>query len=465
MHLSVRGCLMSSDRHSRNFVPDSWRLCRGPANWFTFRCPDEIEVRQNQTLIELRMRDPYPLAQSAADDAVDTAATKSGDSDAGDFRTILSLVTWWDETGADASRRPTPDLTLLFPQVVSLLPQPSLPISVPNEVWSGSSRRPRTGCWLSRVFGRKPGYQWRLWTIRRGRLTLVATMQSPDRMALDPALVRVCEQILCSLEIAESPAWPPDVFLKHVIELARHHFPLLQSSVARGFSLRLGQSEIGLSNFYRMYLQQPDQFRRIVLPGLTTVVRLQELSPEQLVPSLDHVRARILPMLAAEDEQRSDERVRTPWVGGLTVGYVVDEDDSYRYVHQQMLDNWDLSVDDLHDLAISNLRQYAADHPLEVTMMGDETDPRMLMPVRPDAYNCSRILDPGFHGRLRDLFGHELIVGVPNRDFFVAVSLKDADLIEQVRTRVNEDFATMHHPLTRRLLVISADGVSEYCEN
>lgn len=89
----------------------------------------------------------------------------------------------------------------------------------------------------------------------------------------------------------------------------------------------------------------------------------------------------------------------------------------------------------------------------------------MMMPVKPDAYNCSRILDPQFHSRLRSMFGPEFVVGVPNRDFFVAVSLKEKELIEQVRNRVKDDFSTMHHPLTRRLLLVSADGVSEFCES
>ena len=451
---------MAFDSTSRDSQPDSWRLCRGPANWFTFRCPDEIDVSQNQTLLEMRLRSPSLSVTESSESGVSPADAEDNDSrDA-----VLSLVTWWDDSGSEDSRRPSPDLTLLFPQVVALHPLTSLNIDAKNEAWAGISRRPRGGCWLARIFGRKPHYQWRLWTIRQGRLTIVATVQSSNRMPLDKSFVSICERILSTLELSEQPAWPPDVFLKQVIELARQNFPLLQSCAARGFSVRLGHSEISLSNFYRMYLQQPDHFRRIVLPGLTTVVRLQELSPEQLSPDLEQIRDRILPMLSADDEPRSDERVRMPWVGGLSVGYVVDEDDSYRYVHQRMLDTWDLSADDLHHLAMSNLRTYAAEHPLEVTMVGDEFEPRMLMPVKPDAYNCSRILDPSFHGRLRQLFGPELIVGVPNRDFFVAVAMKDTDLIDQVRARVNEDHATMHHPLTRRLLVISADGVSEFCD-
>jgi hypothetical protein len=433
---------------------DSWRLCRGPANWFTFRCPDAVDVRQNQTLIELRLR---PFEDSMAS-AAEPHEIEPQDS------TVLSMVTWWDDAETDATRRPSPDLTVLFPQVVELRPEASLQIAAANQVWSGISRKPAAGCWLARVFGRKPRYQWRLWTIRHGRLTIVATVQSSERDFLNPGFVMLCELILGTLEIADHPAWPPDMFLKQVIELARQRFPLLQAAASRGFSLKLGHSEISLSNFYRMYLQQPDSFRRIVLPALTTLVRLQELSPEQLVPGLDEIRDHILPMLSADDDARIDERVRMPWVGGLSVGYVMDEETSYRYIHQSMLKNWQLSLDELHELAIHNLQQYASENPLEVTMVGDESDPGMLMPVKADAYNSSRILDPRFHGRLREMFGPELLVGVPNRDFFVAVTMKDRALIEQVRVRVNEDFATMHHPLTRRLLVVSADGVSEYCE-
>jgi hypothetical protein len=293
---------------------------------------------------------------------------------------------------------------------------------------------------------------------------IVATTQSADRQQLTREQVLVCERLLQTLEIADRPAWPPDVFLKNVLELARHHFPLLQSSVARGFSVRLGHSEIGLSNFYRRYLQQPEEFRKIMLPGLTSMVRLQELSPSQLMPEFHEVRTRVLPMLAPESDTRQDGRVRQPWVGGLSIGYVIDEDDSYRYVHQTMLDTWEISLDDLHSAAIENLQSYAEEHPLEVTVVGEEDAPKMLMPLKPDAYNCSRILDPEFHSRLRGLFGRELVLGLPNRDFFVVVSLKEPDLIQQIRDQVVEDHAVMHHPLTRCLLLISADGVSEYID-
>lgn len=438
---------MPTDPPSSHSSDTGWVTVRGPANWFRLRSPEELAVSQSQSVMEIRL--PWPGTPEAAESA---------------GTLLMSLAAWWDESESAEAARRLPDLSILFPTVTALNQLPRLPGGDCSEVWGGFSRRPAAGCWLSRIFGRRARYEWRLWVFRRGDLTVLATVQSPDRKPLDPVRLRLCESLLKTMQLADNPAWPPDTFQKQVVRLAREHFPLLQAASVRGFSVRLGQSEIGLSNFYRMYLQAPEQFRRIVLPGLTSLVRMQELSPAQLMPDFTEVRERILPMLAPEDDSRHDERVRQPWVGGLSIGYVVDEDDSYRYVHRQMLENWDVSSDDLHEAALENLREYSRNHPLSMTVVGDEDAPQMLMPVKPDAYNCSRILDPAFHHRLRELFGPQLIMGLPNRDFFVCVSLKEPGLIEQVRERVKEDHATMHHPLTQRLLLISPDGVSEYVE-
>jgi hypothetical protein len=44
----------------------------------------------------------------------------------------------------------------------------------------------------------------------------------------------------------------------------------------------------------------------------------------------------------------------------------------------------------------------------------------------------------------------------------VAVSLESKATVEHIRQKVREDFAQMDHPLSERLLLVSADGVSEY---
>jgi hypothetical protein len=107
---------MAFDRHSDPRF-DGWRLCRGPANWFTFLCPDSIEVRQTQTVIELRMKDEpseVPHGRSKTPAAPQSIGSEQPH--------VLSIVTWWDDTNHDAQRRNSPDLSVLFPQVLSLQP-------------------------------------------------------------------------------------------------------------------------------------------------------------------------------------------------------------------------------------------------------------------------------------------------------------------------------------------------------
>jgi Protein of unknown function (DUF1444) len=458
--------------HNFQFNPDDWAFCRGPANWFQFRCPPGLKVCQNETIFEIapesgkswsQIANAQNLTSSSSPAAmIDTIHRQSQPHGSGDDQSSLLICAAWVDEPADTGN--AYDVSVLFPQVSVARRARPLAVDGARSALSGISSRQSTGNWFRRIFARRQAYQWRFWSLQRGSVLIAVSIQSPRRGGLNEPTIAICEAMLNSMELADSPSWPPEVFQRQVVELGKKTFPLLSVEAAAGFAVAVEESEISLSNFYRSYLQNPEHFSRIVLPGLTTVVRLRELGPDQILPTLDNVRDRILPMLSCDEELRSEELVKTPWVGGLNVGYVVDEDDAYRFVHRRMLRHWDLDFGQLHDLAMENLRSYAQQHPLEVTMVGDEDDPQMLMPLKPDAYNSSRILDPGFHGKLRELFGPELVVGVPNRDFFVAVSLRHPTLLQQVQDRVSRDHATMHHPLTERLLVISADGVSEFIQ-
>jgi uncharacterized protein YtpQ (UPF0354 family) len=157
--------------------------------------------------------------------------------------------------------------------------------------------------------------------------------------------------------------------------------------------------------------------------------------------------------------------VGTPWVAGLAVLYVVDEAQAYWYIPQELLTDWRLTADELHTLSLANLERYFEDHPMELAVAGAEAGTAaLLMPDTSDAYNAARLVSGEFTARLREAAGGDLAIGLPGRDLFVAVSLKSTDMIEHVRGRVREDFANMDHPLTDRLLLVTADGVCEYCD-
>ena len=375
----------------------------------------------------------------------------------------MTVYAAWVEAETAEERAPDFSVSTLFPAVKQSRHGDPLDIEATNRNWAGLSRRRVSGPWWKRL--RRRSYEWRLWILEHANVMLVASLQSVPGKPLATDTVVLCESILQSITFASSPAMPPEPFRREVLAIAKKHFPLLDVQPSGRFAVELQGSEINLSNFYRSYLQQPEHLVRMILPGLTSVVRLQEWGPDQIMPPFEQIEDRIMPMLFPDGDAADTLKdfVQLPWVGGLTQVFVIDEDSTYRFVHESMLQQWDKSMESLQELAMQNLDNYAVDHPMQVNLIGDDEDPQMLVPVSPDPYNSARILDRTFHQRLRELFGPEVIVGVPNRDFFVAVSLNHPKLISHVQERVFQDYHSMHHPLTQRLLVISADGVSEYC--
>jgi hypothetical protein len=302
-----------------------------------------------------------------------------------------------------------------------------------------------------------------MWSIQQDRICLIVTyLQTGEH---DPETETLAGMILNTLSIADEPADPPDVFAERVLELARRKFPLLPCRRRDDFQLQLGESNVNLFNFYRSYVNAPQNFNEIVLPALTTVVQVQEWGRTQTEPPLDEIRSRIMPMLYPESvwQESFPNFAGSAWIADLMVLYVVDEAQAYWYIRDDLLDQWELSPAELHELALANLDDYFEQQAMEFTLVGEEPGPRLLMPSRPDAYNTSRLLSSTFQRKLRELLGGQFAVGIPNRDFFVAVSLDSTETLEHVRGKVTEDFAHMDHPLSDRLLLISADGVSEFC--
>jgi len=257
----------------------------------------------------------------------------------------------------------------------------------------------------------------------------------------------------------------PEEFALRVLELARKRFPLVSSELVEGFHLRLGESRVNLYNLYRSYLDAPDEFEPIALRVLSMAVRIQERSEAQLAPPLDEVRSRVYPMLYPQSGLQDwlPVVIGEPWVAGLWTLFVVDEGDTYWYVRDDLRRRWDISLDHLKRLALDNLDTYFENKMDDLVIAGPESAPALIMPSTQDAYNAAWILSPSFQAFLRGLLGEQCLVGLPNRDFFVAFRA-DRELCEPIREKVVEDHRRMDHPLTDRLLLLSPDGVSEFLD-
>ncbi len=417
--------------------PEHWRSYTGPANWYQIWYPPGWQLEEGDGLAELVSPDGHGR---------------------------LSLNCFWLSEPKDVELAAVLDVESLFPRSRNV--QHINPLDVPYRSFGleGESPVSKRPPWWKHLLEKTKWRRWRIWAVQQQSVCLAASLVQTGEF--DPELRTLSVMILNTLRLADEPADPPRMFAERVLKLARERFPLLKCEQSDEFQLQLGGSNINLFNFYRSYVSSPEKFEEILLPALTTVVQVQEWGTQQTEPPLERVRERIMPMLYPESVWRESfpNFVGAGWLAGQMILYVVDESNAYWYIRNDLLKTWNLTPEELHRLALENLETYFDNNEMEFILAGETGSQQVLMPNRPDAYNASRLLSPAFHRKLREVLGGEVVVGIPSRDFCVAVSLDSGEIIEQVRRQVREDYAQRDHPLCERLLLISSDGVSEYME-
>ena len=415
-------------------APPHWATLVGPANWFQLHYPPQWEVEERDGTFAIR-----PEGSEA----------------------FLAINTIWTEAIEAKSLPVLNDIVNQFPKVRNVSAETDLAFKA-DESLSGEANLVPSGSWLQKLFVPGKWQSWSMWSLRRSRLLLIITLlHEGDR---DPEMESIVRMMLMSMEICEEPADPPEVFAQKALDLARSKFPLLEVKLVEGFQIQIDSSWLNLGNFYRAYIASPDRFESILLPALTTAVQVQGWGERESMPPLEIVRDRVMPMLYPETlwQENLSAIVGTPWIAGLVVLYVVDESNAYWYVRDELLEQWNMSEDELHELALENLDDYFEQSPMEMAVaQSEEGQATMMMPDKPDTYNTVRLLSDRFLTRMREVVQGDLAVGAPGRDVFVAVSMKSPEIIKQVRTQVSRDYQQTDHPLTDRMLLVTADGVSE----
>lgn len=417
--------------------PDHWQSLVGPANWFQLWHPPSWTVSQ--------------------EDSVITLGAPSGEA-------VLMLHAAWSRTASDAPLQELLPDAAFFPNSRQVCVLPPLDVDCESAGRQGETNLTTPKQWWMRPFKQGDWRQWKLWGLRHGPVMVVASvLHSPD---YDAEFDTIASLILRTLEFSNSLADPPEEFARRVLELARSKFPLLDVEAAADFQLKLGESNVNLFNFYRSYVKVPDKFEEIMLPALTTVVQIQGWGAEQSDPPLENIRDRIMPMLYPADVWRSQfpNFVGQPWVGQMMVLYVVDESHAYWYIRGELLENWGIESDELHQIALDNLEDYFEKNSMELAVAGGDAPATIVMPTGPDSYNAARLLSESFREKLREIIGGTFAVGLPGRDFFVAVGLEPTEMLAHVRQKVREDYSRMDHPLYQELLLVSPDGVSDFAD-
>jgi uncharacterized protein YtpQ (UPF0354 family) len=228
--------------------------------------------------------------------------------------------------------------------------------------------------------------------------------------------------------------------------------------------LRVSGADVAadLGNFYSAYLRDPGQLDVVV----ETFVRVMlGITPDR-ASDYDSLADRIYPMikplamLVEVRERRLPMLAYREFLGELMIAYVIDEERSVAYINDDHLERWGISVQDVHARAIENLRR-RTDARVKYTTVG-AGDQRLFIYSSGDGYDATRLLlSDVLAGWARDLPGN-LVIGIPNRDFLIAFSDANPEILRAVAAQVQADAVQRQYGLTEQLFTLDEGVVREY---
>jgi hypothetical protein len=257
-----------------------------------------------------------------------------------------------------------------------------------------------------------------------------------------------------------SEALSREQFIQRVIEHVRVKFPLVK--LARGeqqFSMSVNGNLAPLENLYRVSLLRPEDLERHVDRWIVELLRAAEGTPDQS-GEYEDIKDRILPMVlaSATTELKTDAMVTQPLIDGLIVAYALDSDRTISYIPRVLFDDWKMSIDDLHAVAIKNL--VAKSEAINAHAAQDENGAiNLILFQTMDGYDASRILLPTLHERLREHLGSPFAAGIPNRDILLCFR-DDEETVNRLKSQIADDFRQMPHQVTDKLLLVTQDGIA-----
>lgn len=176
----------------------------------------------------------------------------------------------------------------------------------------------------------------------------------------------------------------------------------------------------------------------------------------------DWVRAQkvISLQLINEDALREPGEAKTlvarPFIPGVLLAVVVDQQDGYGYVRRTDRARWKVDDNILFQQAQRNLGRLTQLAALE-EIEGEAG--RLLLMKQGDGYDAARILVPAVRQRAARFLGEPFLVAVPNRNELAMWSANSGEEFQQLaRRNINRDFRNHPHALSGRVLRVWANG-------
>ena len=143
----------------------------------------------------------------------------------------------------------------------------------------------------------------------------------------------------------------------------------------------------------------------------------------------------------------------------VIVTLVLDFPQSVRFVKQTELETEGKDFDDLLEMALSNLYTHSRG---DVYELGDDKTGKLFVLATQDGYDATRILLAPLLERLAQKVSGRLVIGIPNRDFFIAFGNANPVLVGQIGQQVKQDARSRNYPLTSALFTFGDGQLKVY---
>lgn len=220
---------------------------------------------------------------------------------------------------------------------------------------------------------------------------------------------------------------------------------------------------VDLTNFYNAYTQAPEHLDLVY----STLLRvLHEQTPAREARTFTEVADRVMPMLKpitllnAVFEKKLPMLAYRPFLADLIIAYVIDEPQRVAYINERHLERWGIGEHQLHERALANLA--ARTHERAHFLMTGEGAQRLIVANTQDGYDATRLLLPDLLASWQPHFPGKMVIGIPNRDFLIAFSDADQDILTSVAHQIQLDAAQREYSLTDQLFTIEDGQIREY---
>jgi uncharacterized protein YtpQ (UPF0354 family) len=217
-----------------------------------------------------------------------------------------------------------------------------------------------------------------------------------------------------------------------------------------------------LTNFYSAYSRDPAQLDVVFETFVRVMLGIQ---PDRSAGDYAALAARIYPMLKPLEmlvevrERKLPMLAYREFLADLMIAYVIDEERSVAYINEEHLDRWSVSAHDLHEQALVNLRRRTEQVKYTTVGAGEQ---QLFIFNSGDGYDASRLLLSEVLAEWARALPGNLVIGIPNRDFLIAFSDANPEILRAVAMQVQADAAQREYGLTDQLFTFVKGGVKEY---